>query len=1173
MSGVFSDPDGDALSFTAATSDADVATVSMAGGLATVTGVGKGVATISVTATDPGGASAQQNFQVTVPNRAPDATGTIPAVELSVDETETVDVSQYFTDPDGDDLSYSAASSDTARATVAVSGNALTVTAIAAGTATITVTATDPDAASAEQSFDVTVPNRAPEPTDTISDQELAVGDSIVIELNDYFTDPDGNALAYSAVTSNAGVATVSVAASVATVTGVGKGTATISVTATDPGGASAQQSLRVTVPNRAPEANGTIAAVELAVNETETVDVSQYFTDPDGDHLSYSAASSDTTLATVAVSGNALTVTAISAGTATITVTATDPDATSAEQSFQVTVPNRAPELADTIPDQDLAVGDSTVIELGVYFRDPDGDALTYTPETSDETVAAVSVSGTTLTVRAVAKGASTIKVMATDGGGLTVADSFDVTVPNQAPVVTGTIPDQRLTVAETNEWTGSEYFADPDGDALTYAAGTTDASIVLAIVSGSDFGILAVSPGTATVTVTATDEDGLSASQGFQVTVEAQGAVTITQVEPTVLIEGAPATIHGSGFSSIPGNNTVLIDGFRATVTTAAPTSLSVTVPYADCRGPRKAELRVTVGSLTDARTVGVTPLSREDLELPQGYYKVTPAGDGCLHLPGDASGGDYMIGVVSSSEDPASLTSVTMTSTLGDPTVLAGAAPATVVATRPQPTMMAAGLSSTGFQPVLPGSTAAAGTFPIEQSAGSQRDWEQHNRIMAANEELLRRLGPLPPALARARQAAVPAVNDTLTLFADFERTCAASGQVRAVVRFVGDNAVWLDDLENPSGTFTDSEFAGLDAFYASHTKAVHDAYLGPLSDVDGNSRVLILMTKEVNRGDGDSSFLGGWVWTGDLYPSSQCLTSNGAEIFFGRVPDPEGVFGHAWSRQQTLDYYPSLLTHEIAHIVQVGASAFGGADLTTWELEGGATLSEQLVAYRLFGHGSGQDLGYTAFESGRDWYGGWADGMARFFGWDSSSGTGSGRVQHAPEQCSWVGRPEEGNDGPCRGSFRAVYDVPSMVLRYAMDRWGGDYPGGEQALIRHLTRSPKRGFAALTQIRQWSAEQILADFYLTLWLELYVGDTYGMKSWNLYDIWRKFPAERWLLPYTWTSAAFQGQWSIRAGSSFYLRWTPGGSRGPTSLKVTSPDGASAPAHVSVWALRIR
>ena len=1016
-------------------------------------------------------------------------------------------------------------------------------------------------------------PNRAPTAVGTLPAVRVAVGEASEVQLAGGFNDPDGDALSYSAVTSNADVATVAVVGSVATVTGVAKGVATISVTATDPGAASARQVFEATVPNRAPETSGTIEAIELAVGETETLDVSQYFSEPDGDALSYSVVSSDTTSVAATASGNAVTVTAVAAGTATITVTATDTDAANAEQSFDVTVPNRAPEPTGTIPDQELAVGDSAVFELEDYFRDPDGDTLTYASASSDEAVVAVSVSGSTLTVRALAKGSATISVTATDGGGLSISDSFNITVPNQTPVVADTIPAQRLIVGGEIAWSGSNHFADPDGDALTYAAGTTDATIVLALVSGGDFGILGVSPGTATVTVTATDTDGLSASQSFQVTVQAQGAVNITQVEPPVLLEGAPATIRGSGFSNIPGNNTVLVDGLRATVTAASPTSLSITVPRADCLPPRQAELRVTASGSSHFRTVGVTPLSREDLDLPQGYYAVTYAGNGCLHLPGDASGGDYLIGVVSTSEVPSSLTPVTMTSTPGDPTVLADAAPANAAAGPQRERVAPTRLFAAGVAPV---GTAPMGTTGVplhDERAAPERDWGAHNRIMAENQELVRRLGPLPSALARSHQMRTVSANDTLTLFADFERTCAASRQVRAVVRLVGDNAIWLDDVDNPSGTFTDSEFAQLDAFYASHVKDVHDGYYGPVSDVDGDGKILVLMTKEVNRRDGESYFTGGWVWPGDLYPSSQCPTSNGAEIFFGRVPDPDGQFGQVWSREMTLAYYPSLLTHEIAHLVQMNGVVFRNADLTTWELEGGATLSEQLVAYRLFDHGSGRNLGYAEFGRGIDWYGEWASGLATFFGLDPSNETGSGRVRYAPEQCSWVGRPEEGNDGPCKSAFRAVYDVPSVVLRYAMDRWGDDYPGGEQALMRRLTQSPRRGFAALADVSGWLVEQILADFYLALWLDLNGVDAYGMESWNLYDIWRHFPEERWLWPYSSTFPAFQGTWSVRAGSTFYLRWTPSGARGPTSLKVTSTSGSSVSAHMSVWALRIR
>jgi len=797
----------------------------------------------------------------------------------------------------------------------------------------------------------------------------------------------------------------------------------------------------------------GTLPAVELAVGETETLNVSQYFSDPDGDALSYSTASSDTTTATATASGNAVTVSAVAAGTATISVTATDADAASASQTFQVTVPNRAPERTGTIPDSELAVGDSAVFDLEGYFRDPDGDTLRYTSETSNGAVATASVWGSTLTVRASAKGHTMIFVAVADPGGLTVADSFNVTVPNQAPVVTATIPAQGLTVGEVREWTGSEHFADPDGDALTYAAGTTDASIVLAIVSGRDFGIVAVAPGTATVTVTVTDGDGLSASQGFRVTVQAWGRVRITQVEPAVLLEGASATIRGSGFARIPANNTVRVGRQLATVTAASFTRLSIIVPYADCLPPRQARLRVAAFGSSDTRTVGVTPLSREDINLPPGYYKVTRPGKGCLHLPGGTTGDDYLIGVLSTSEDPSSLTPVTMTSIPGDPTVAAARGQAVAAASPSPAAYEAADLPVGAFlPPPAPAATGLGLTFD-GQSLNPRRDWERHNEIMASSAEMLSRLGPLPPR-AGSRQARTVVTGDTMTLFAggnDFR--CRSRGQIRAVVRLVGDHTVWLDDIENPSGTFTDSELAGLDAFYGGQVRNVHDRYLGRLSDVDGNGRILILMTKEVNRYDRD---VFGWVWPDDLRPRSQCATSNDAEIFYGHVPDPGGVFGTALTKQQTLRSYPALLAHEIAHLVQANARVFGGARLSTWELEGGATLSEELVAYRLFGHGSGMNLGYPEYVAGNAWYTGWLRDLLHFFGWDSDAGP-AGRVEGAPEECSWLGRPEDGNVGPCKDSFRAVYGVPSVVFRYAMDRWGGDYSGGESALMRRLTQS--------------------------------------------------------------------------------------------------------------------
>ena len=88
----------------------------------------------------------------TVPNGAPEAVGEIDDLDIREDMTMEVALAEYFSDPDGDDLGYSASSSDTDVATVAVSGDTAAVTGVAAGSAEVTVTASD-GSLSATQTF------------------------------------------------------------------------------------------------------------------------------------------------------------------------------------------------------------------------------------------------------------------------------------------------------------------------------------------------------------------------------------------------------------------------------------------------------------------------------------------------------------------------------------------------------------------------------------------------------------------------------------------------------------------------------------------------------------------------------------------------------------------------------------------------------------------------------------------------------------------------------------------------------------------------------------------------------------------------------------------------------------------------------------------------------------
>ena len=67
------------------------------------------------------------------------------------------------------------------------------------------------------------------------------------------------------------------------------------------------------------------------------------------------------------------------------------------------------------------------------------------------------------------------------------------------------------------------ADAFRDPDGDALTYGATSSAPDVVTVRVAGARVTLAAAGVGTATIEVTATDPDGLSATQSFRVRVTA--------------------------------------------------------------------------------------------------------------------------------------------------------------------------------------------------------------------------------------------------------------------------------------------------------------------------------------------------------------------------------------------------------------------------------------------------------------------------------------------------------------------------------------------------------------------------------------------------------------------------------------------------------------------------
>ena len=601
VSACFEDPNGDPLSYRATTSDAGVATVSVSGSALTVAGISPGTSVVTVTATDVTELTGHQQFRVLVPNRAPVAVGEIESREMPVGESASVDVSAHFREPDGQPLSYGMSVSGEGVVTISAAGSVVALGAEAKGSVTVTATATDPGGLSATQSFVVTVPNRAPVAAGSIPAQTIEVDAAATTDVTPYFTDPDGDDLTYAATSSDTAVAEVSVEGGELRVAAVAKGEATVTVTATDTEGLTATQEFLVTVPNRPPVAVGMIEERTIEVDEIGTLELSGYFADPDGDDLVYSAAVSDETVAVARIDGGVLTVTAVAKGSAVVTVTATDTEGLTATQEFAVTVPNRAPLTAGSIESQTIEVGEAAVVELSDYFGDPDGDDLAYSAAASESGVAGAAVEGGLLTVTAAAKGETTVTVTATDPEGLAAAQEFVVTVPNRAPRAVGSIGERALEIGESETLELPGYFEDPDGDALAYSASSSDAAPIAVSVEGGGVTVEALAKGEAVVSVTATDNEGLAASQEFAVTVANRPPRVVAPIERQTLEVGESVAVELSGHFEDPDGDalvyaagppeesvvTVSVSGAIVTITALRKGETSVAVTATDTAG----------------------------------------------------------------------------------------------------------------------------------------------------------------------------------------------------------------------------------------------------------------------------------------------------------------------------------------------------------------------------------------------------------------------------------------------------------------------------------------------------------------------------------------------------------------------------------------------------------
>jgi hypothetical protein len=384
------------------------------------------------------------------------------------------------------------------------------------------------------------------------------------VNLITVFEDSDNDNLTLTAQSSETGVVTVNISGTSLTITEVGVGKSNISITANDGNGGTANMQFSVIVaekviPNNPPVIANSLSSLEL--NEgfsTEQIDISTVFTDADGDNLSLSVSSSDESVATANVSGGTLTLTEKGNGTTTITLTADDGNGGVVSNEFGLkiveAVTNSAPTIVGLLSDLNLNEGFSTEqIDISAVFTDEDGDNLSFSVVSSNESVATASVSGTTLTLTEKGNGTTTITLTADDGNDGTASTGFSVTITgatNQKPTVANALQDLELEGGFANQTIDiSTVFADGDGDNLTITVSSTNTNAATASISGNSLVITEQGNGETAITLTADDGNGGTVVDQFNLTIVSPTISFANQVKSIIDLNCAISGCHVAG------------------------------------------------------------------------------------------------------------------------------------------------------------------------------------------------------------------------------------------------------------------------------------------------------------------------------------------------------------------------------------------------------------------------------------------------------------------------------------------------------------------------------------------------------------------------------------------------------------------------------------------------
>ena len=510
--------------------------------------------------------------------------------------------------------------------------------------------------------------------------------------------------------------------------------------------------------------------------------------------------------------------------------------------------------------------------------------------------------------------------------------------------------------------------------------------------------------------------------------------------------------------------------------------------------------------------------------------------------LSAPGGSTGAEYTLVAFNGSETFSSTANVTFTGTnLGPAPVLRSKSP-----------------FSGALANVLPSFNAE----PIRSNALdlSLREKEHALRTrFAAARQLSASRTAKQPTLLRNTVPTTLTVGDLVSFNVDTGNCARPRDNRQGRVVAIRNRAVVVADVNNPTGGFTDAEYASYAAAFDTLIAAVDEANFKSPAGYNGDNRVFMFFTRAVNEltPRGAPYIYGGFFYGRDLFPVSTCASSNEAQMFYLLVPDPNAVVADARTKEYVNRTTNGTIAHEYQHLINASRRIFINTSAQdyeeTWLNEGLSHIAEELMYYRTSGKAPRQNLGYNEVVSSQPSID--AFNQYEIFNFGRYADYLDGTASSSP----WAPDDELGTRG-----------ATWSLLRYLVDRRNST----DATFWQKLVDTPKLGFDNLKTVFGTDIMNQARDWAVSVYADDYPGAAtdalYQQPSWNFRALFAHLPPSPIPFATSVLTAGGSASVSVKGGGVAYVRFSVPANE---TAQISWGGGASLPSTLQVAAIRVR